>query len=109
MSIENRKTRIAKLSDVDLQKKLYAALYGHCVSEMELCQGSVDRLSPQEHQRVIAVYGEAEAWRWCATDDLQNLIDCMNQLIARAGGSPSPAPVRTDEPDPIKSADGVNE
>ena len=72
------------LSDADLQKELYAALYGHCQAEVALCAGAASALEPRERQRVIGVYGETEAWRWCATDDLQTLVGCMDELMRRA-------------------------
>ena len=78
------KLRLRGLDEAALQKRLYAALYEHCRREMSLCQGAVNQLDPKEKQRVVGAYGVKHVWRWCATDDFQRTVDCLDELIRRA-------------------------
>lgn len=78
------KHRLARMDGLDLQKRLYASLYEHCRREVALCKGAVNQLDPKEKQRVIGAYGEENAWRWCATDEFQRTLDCLDELIRRA-------------------------
>lgn len=76
--------KLASLDDADLQKRLYAALYSHCEREIALCRGAVNQADPKAKDRIIGAYGEEHSWRWCASDDLQRTVDCLNELIRRA-------------------------
>ena len=95
-----------------LQKRVYAALYGHVRSQVASCRTTIDQLSPQKRSAVVGAYGEAEAWRWCATDDLQDLVDVLDEMLRRVGeevtleATPAPAqpdlPMELDPPKPTR-------
>ena len=86
-SVEERRARLRSVGALDLQKRLYAHLLEHVQREINACAGAVRQLEEKQLKAVVGSYGENDAWRWCATDDLQALADIANELARRAEGA----------------------
>lgn len=105
-----RVARLAALEDAGLMAELLAAALETAAAERRTCEARVAQLSGQEAQRVVGAYPAGEAWRWCAPDYLQRLIDALSVLEARAnarGAASGVSPARSADHRPQQPAAGV--
>lgn len=86
--------RLKKLDGPDLMKGVIAAGIELAVYERKLCASLVANQSDPrtELPRILAAYGEEEAWRYMAHPALERLFDVLAELERRAVADDKTAP-----------------
>ena len=82
--IAARKARLIDLDDAALTGHMLAAAIEVAMAERASCAVRINQLSREELNKVLKTYPQDEAWRWCATDALQRLVDGIAALERRA-------------------------
>ncbi len=85
--LRRRWDRLSKVPAADLLKEVIAAGIELSMYERKLCASVVANQSDPntELPRILAAYGEGEAWRYVAHPALENLFDGLVELERRTG------------------------